>query len=117
MATPDLRSDLKPVHHSNRQELRFKYLSIFWLIGNHATFTLELALGVFIAGIAIGTFFHKELEEKMASSGFGFLIPIFFVHVGTTFDLTSITMPGVFRDAIIIVTISTGVKVFSTFHP
>jgi Kef-type K+ transport system membrane component KefB len=113
---PELKEKLMPVHNSSEQDLRFSISLFFLLIVTMLLLHLELALGVFIAGIAIGTFFHKkELEEKMASFGFGFLIPIFFVHVGTTFDLTSITMPGVFRDAIIIVTISIGVKVFSTF--
>ncbi|MCK4441562.1 MAG: cation:proton antiporter, partial [Sulfurovaceae bacterium] len=34
------------------------------------------------------TFFHhkKQLENKITSFGFGFLIPIFFIHVGASFD-------------------------------
>jgi Kef-type K+ transport system membrane component KefB len=49
---------------------------------------LELAFGAFIAGLFISTFFHhkRELENKITSFGFGFLIPIFFIHVGSSFD-------------------------------
>ncbi len=49
---------------------------------------LELAFGAFIAGLFISTFFHhkKQLENKISSFGFGFLIPIFFIHVGSSFD-------------------------------
>jgi Kef-type K+ transport system membrane component KefB len=44
------------------------------------------AFGAFIAGVFIATFFsHKEdLEGKLSSFGFGFLIPIFFIHVGSS---------------------------------
>jgi Kef-type K+ transport system membrane component KefB len=49
---------------------------------------LELAFGAFIAGLFISTFFHhkKQLENKISSFGFGFLIPIFFIHVGASFN-------------------------------
>jgi len=45
----------------------------------------------------IATFFeHKEeLPEKLSSFGFGFLIPIFFIYVGTTLDLDSILSQSV----------------------
>jgi Kef-type K+ transport system membrane component KefB len=65
---------------------------------------LELALGAFIAGVAISAFFHheKKLEEKMSSLGFGFLVPLFFIHVGASFDLKSLMVEGVVSGAILI---------------
>ena len=78
---------------------------------------LELALGAFIAGVAISAFFHHkvELEEKMSSFGFGLLVPLFFIHVGTTFDINALLLDGVFRDAVMITVISLGIKVFPGF--
>ena len=51
---------------------------------------LEVVLGAFIAGSFISTFFNhkKDLEHKLSSFGYGFLIPIFFLYIGTTFDLS-----------------------------
>jgi Kef-type K+ transport system membrane component KefB len=65
---------------------------------------LEVALGSFIAGIAISAFFHheKELEEKMSSLGFGFLVPLFFIHVGASFDLKALPLEGVISGALLI---------------
>jgi Kef-type K+ transport system membrane component KefB len=68
---------------------------------------LELALGSFIAGVAISAFFHheKKLEEKMSSLGFGFLVPLFFIHVGASFDLVSLSVDGVISGALLITTL------------
>jgi Kef-type K+ transport system membrane component KefB len=65
---------------------------------------LELAFGAFLAGMFIPTFFeHKhELPEKLASFGFGFLIPIFFIHIGSSFDLNALAMDGLILKASII---------------
>ncbi len=65
---------------------------------------LEVALGAFIAGIAISAFFHheKELEEKISSLGFGFLVPLFFIHVGASFDLKALPLEGVVSGALLI---------------
>ena len=51
----------------------------------------------------------------MSSFGFGLLVPLFFIHVGTTFDLNALLLPGVFRDALIITIISIAIKVFPGF--
>ncbi len=68
---------------------------------------LEVALGAFIAGVAISTFFHhaSHLEEKMSSLGFGFLIPIFFIHVGASFNIQSLFLEGIVTGALIITAI------------
>ncbi|WP_294957748.1 cation:proton antiporter, partial [Sulfurovum sp.] len=65
---------------------------------------LELALGAFIAGVAISAFFHheKQLEAKISSLGFGFLVPLFFIHVGASFDLGALAEEGVVAGAFLI---------------
>ena len=89
------------------------FLFIVVMIALH----LELALGTFIAGVAISAFFHHkhELEEKIGTFGFGFLVPLFFIHVGTTFDLSAIKLPGVVSGALLIVTLSIAIKIAATF--
>ena len=79
------------------------------------SFELELALGSFIAGIAISAFFHheKKLEEKISSIGFGFLIPIFFIHVGASFDLNSLLVEGVISGAALITVLMLLSRIFA----
>jgi Kef-type K+ transport system membrane component KefB len=76
----------------------------FIMIAVMLALELELALGAFIAGIAISAFFHheKQLEEKMSSLGFGFLVPLFFIHVGASFDLKALLLEGVVSGALLI---------------
>ena len=65
---------------------------------------LKLALGAFIAGVAISAFLHHEkaLEEKMSSLGFGFLVPLFFINVGASFDIAALPLKGVISGALLI---------------
>jgi Kef-type K+ transport system membrane component KefB len=74
---------------------------------------LELAFGAFLAGIFIPTFFeHKqELPEKLASYGFGFLIPIFFIHIGSSFHLDALSIEGLITKAVFIALVMIGMRV------
>jgi len=54
----------------------------------------EVILGAFLAGAAISLISRREsrtLEGKLSAIGFGFLIPIFFIHTGANFDLEQVT--------------------------
>jgi len=85
---PELKNKMMPPLNSNNQDFRFAIGIFFFMIVIMKIVHLELAFGAFIAGLFISTFFHhkKQLENKITSFGFGFLIPIFFIHVGTSFD-------------------------------
>lgn len=101
---PELKSKLVPKFDISDQDVRLSMALFFIMIAVMLNLGLELALGAFIAGVAISAFFHheKRLEEKMSSLGFGFLVPLFFIHVGATFDLTSLKMEGVVSGALLI---------------
>lgn len=53
---------------------------------------MEPVLGAFMGGAILSFTFRekKGLESKIAALGFGFLIPIFFIHVGMNFDISNI---------------------------
>ncbi len=53
---------------------------------------VEAILGAFVAGALFSFVFREKgaLETKMASIGFGFFVPIFFIWVGTEFNLKAI---------------------------
>jgi len=101
---PELKSVLMPRLDTSDQDIRLSMSLFFILIAVMLSLGLELALGSFIAGVAISAFFHheKELEEKMSSLGFGFLVPLFFIHVGSSFDLKALLVEGVVSGALLI---------------
>ena len=101
---PELKRILVPKLDTSDQDIRLAMALFFIMIAVTLSLDLELALGAFIAGIAISAFFHheKKLEEKMSSLGFGFLVPLFFIHVGASFDLESLLEDGVVLGALFI---------------
>ena len=101
---PKVATALMPHQDRAEQDIRLSMGIFFLLVGAMLYLHLELALGSFLAGIFIPSFFqHKhELPEKLASFGFGFLIPIFFIHIGSSFHLNALFMNGLIKEAIII---------------
>ncbi|WP_297431737.1 cation:proton antiporter [Sulfurimonas sp.] len=101
---PKVATALMPHQDRAEQDIRLSMGIFFLLVGAMLYLHLELALGSFLAGIFIPSFFqHKrELPEKLASFGFGFLIPIFFIHIGSSFHLDALFMNGLIKEALII---------------
>jgi len=104
---PEFRNVLMPKVDTSDQDVRLSMSLFFILIAVMLSLGLELALGAFIAGVAISAFFHHEkaLEEKLSSLGFGFLVPLFFIHVGASFDLAALPLDGVVSGALLITTL------------
>ncbi len=101
---PEFKRILVPKLDTSDQDIRLAMALFFILIAVMLSLELELALGAFIAGMAISVFFHheKKLEEKMSSLGFGFLVPLFFIHVGASLNLESLLIGGVVSGALLI---------------
>jgi len=112
---PELKGMLVPKADTSAQDIRLSMALFFILIAVMLSLELELALGAFIAGIAISAFFHHEkaLEEKMSSLGFGFLVPLFFIHVGASFDLNALPLDGVVSGALLITALMVISRVFA----
>ena len=101
---PEVSTALMPHEDNKEQDIRLSMGIFFLLVGAMLYLDLELAFGAFLAGIFIPTFFeHKhELPEKLASYGFGFLIPIFFIHIGSSFHLEALATDGLIYKAVFI---------------
>ena len=114
---PELKNSLMPTIDTADRDIRLGMALFFIMVSVMLALHLELALGAFIAGVAIAAFFHynKSLEEKMSSLGFGFLVPIFFIHVGVSFDLHSLLMPGVVSGALLITVTMIAIRVLAAF--
>ncbi|MDM5263693.1 cation:proton antiporter [Sulfurovum sp. XTW-4] len=112
---PELKSILVPKLDTSAQDIRLSMSLFFIMIAVMLSLELEVALGAFIAGIAISAFFHheKQLEEKMSSLGFGFLVPLFFIHVGASFDLKALLLEGVVPGALLITVLMIVARLFA----
>ena len=113
---PAVSTALMPHEDNKEQDIRLSMGIFFLLVAAMLYLHLELAFGAFLAGIFIPTFFeHKhELPEKLASFGFGFLIPIFFIHIGSSFDLSSLVLEGLIVKALIIAVVMILMRVFAS---
>jgi Kef-type K+ transport system membrane component KefB len=110
---PEVSTSLMPHQDNKEQDIRLSMGIFFLLVGAMLYLDLELAFGAFLAGIFIPTFFeHKqELPQKLASFGFGFLIPIFFIHIGSSFNLDMLFMDGLIIKALLITLAMTVMRV------
>lgn len=89
---PDLRLLLMPDSSKSNQDIRYSMMLFFIMVVIVSLLHIELALGAFLSGLIISNYFKykKELHHKLNEFGFGFLIPLFFVYIGTTLDFNLI---------------------------
>jgi len=113
---PEVSTLLMPYKDNKEQDIRLSMGIFFLLIATMIYLDLELAFGAFLAGIFIPSFFEhkKELPEKLASFGFGFLIPVFFVHIGFTFNLEALVMDGLIQQALTIAVVMIIMRVIAS---
>jgi len=113
---PKVSLALMPHNDNQEQDIRLSMGILFLLVAAMFYLHLELAFGAFLAGIFIPTYFeHKhELPEKLASFGFGLLIPIFFIHIGASFDLDAFNIDGLITKAITIAVAMIAMRVIAS---
>jgi Kef-type K+ transport system membrane component KefB len=72
-------------------------------------------LGAFLAGALFSFVFRQKgiLEAKMSSIGFGFFVPVFFIGVGTSFDLPSLITPAILPTLALLMAISVAAKLLA----
>jgi len=117
---PEFKTVLMPSNKTidgRYQDIRLAMGIFFIMIAIMMKLHLEVAFGAFIAGVFISTFFHhkKELEEKMSSFGFGFLVPIFFIHVGASFELSNIFFSDVIYLTAILLGLMFSIRLIAAF--
>jgi len=114
---PEFKTTLMPSDDAKYHDLRLAMGIFFIMIAIMKQLHLELAFGAFIAGLFISTFFHhkKALEEKMTSFGFGFLVPIFFIHVGSSFNLNNIFFSDVLVTTGVLLLLMFAIRLLATY--
>lgn len=102
---PEIKAVLMPEVDHQEQDIRVSMAIFFLMITVMMYLHLEVAFGAFIAGTFITTFFeehNKQLPHKLEHFGFGWLVPIFFIYVGSSFELESIFQDGLIVKALLI---------------
>ncbi len=114
---PELKVYLMPHYDKDEKDIRLSMALFFLMIALMLFLHLEIAFGAFVAGTFIATFFEhkKELPHKLASFGFGFLVPVFFIYVGSTFKLQALSLDGVLLNGFLITLASIGIRIISSF--
>ena len=113
---PTIKHYMMPDEDKYNQDIRISFAIFFIMIAIMLYLHLDVVLGAFVAGMFIKSFFEHnlELEHKLAPFGFGFLITIFFIHVGTTFNLKYLLNIDVLRITLIIVLIMIVIRILSS---
>jgi len=114
---PSLKTLIMPHDDTKHRDVRFSMGLMFLMVAVMLYLKIDVVLGAFLAGVFIATYFkHKtELPEKLSSFGFGFLVPIFFIHVGSTVELEAFSDPKILMIALFIASAIIGIRMISSF--
>lgn len=85
------------LHTSGQFAVRIVLLLLAALVALSIFLDIDMLLGAFAAGIVWRLLIRdadphdrEEVESKIEAVGFGFLVPVFFIYTGVTFDLKSL---------------------------
>lgn len=114
---PNLKKAIMPHDDSKAQSIRISVALFIVLTSIMHFFNIDMVLGAFFAGIFISNFFeHKtDLPHTLHKIGFGFLVPLFFIYVGSTLDFTLIFSFEILSNAILILLALVFVRTISSF--
>lgn len=114
---PELKTLIMPEDDSKVESVRISAALFIVLIAIMNILHIDMVLGAFFAGIYIANFFEhkKDLPHTLHKVGFGFLVPIFFIYVGTTMDLSLIFSTEILYHALLILSALVFVRVVSSY--
>lgn len=114
---PRLKKVIMPDNDTMSQDIRVSMALFFILIAIMQYLHIDMVLGAFIAGVFIANFFeHKvELPHTLHRVGFGFLVPLFFIYVGTTLDVGVLFTLDILYTAGLIVFAMVAARLISSF--
>jgi Kef-type K+ transport system membrane component KefB len=89
------------MHTSGQFAIRLVVLVLVALVALSVVFDLDMLLGAFTAGVLYRLLLSgaperdmQVIEGKIEALGYGFLVPIFFIYTGVTFDLGALFASG-----------------------
>jgi len=114
---PELRNIIMPSDDSTHQSIRVSVALFIIFVTIMGTLEIDMVLGAFFAGIYIANFFkhQTELPHTLHKIGFGFIVPLFFVYVGTTLDMRLIFSIDLLSQAFFIFAAMLFIRTMSAF--
>lgn len=114
---PELKEAIMPQNDAKVQSVRISAAFFIIFVSIMSILHIDMVLGAFFAGIFISNFFEhkKDLPHMLHKVGFGFLVPIFFIYVGSTLDLHLILSAKILINAIAILLTLVFVRTISSF--
>lgn len=107
---------LKPFYHigDDAQEggIRASLLNIFLFVTLALWLELEIIIGAFLGGMIFGALLHRKerIKERLGAMAYGFLVPLFFVHVGMSLPLPLLGRGEIWRNALLISLLILGLR-------
>lgn len=113
---PRLKDLIMPFSDRMDQDIRISVSLFFIFISIMMYLKIDLVLGAFAAGLILKLYFyeHEILIEKLASFGFGFFVPIFFIYTGSTLHLDMIDI-GTLKHALFIMGAIIAIRLISSY--
>ena len=106
-------------HSKDTSELgvRASFMFLFMFILMTLAFGIEAILGAFLAGMLFSLLFHEGalLSKKLFGLGYGFLIPVFFINIGSQFNFAILWNPTILWMVPYIILVATLNKVLPAF--
>jgi Kef-type K+ transport system membrane component KefB len=97
--------------------IRASLALMFVIVGLSYALEVEPILGAFLAGTVFALVFRNRgsLEQQLSGFSYGFLIPIFFINVGLSFEVVMLLEPGVLLLTLELIAAAVVVKLLPPF--
>ena len=114
---PELFERLFSSNDPSELGIRASLALMFVIVGLSYALEIEPILGAFLAGTVFALVFRHRgaLEQQLSGFSYGFLIPIFFINVGLSFELSELMKPGVLILALELIGAALVVKMLPPF--
>lgn len=95
--------------------IRANFVNMFVFVALAALLNMELIIGAFLGGMAFALIFKRraEIQHRIGSFAYGFLIPVFFIEVGLRFDIKDFINLQVLAMALVIAFIIFAVRILA----
>ncbi|OSS42131.1 putative NA+/H+ antiporter (napA) [Desulfurella amilsii] len=97
--------------------IRTNFLNLIVFVFLSNVLGIEPILGAFISGLILSLSLqeNENIKTSFGIIGNGFLVPIFFIHVGLSFDLSAMMSLNMIKDACLVVIIIVLIRYLSSF--
>jgi Kef-type K+ transport system membrane component KefB len=100
---PEMKEFIMTVGNPSEIGIRANLCNMFVFVTIASFVHIEPILGAFLGGMIFARIFpdREKVLERLSSFGYGFLIPLFFIEVGTRFKFSDFLNPEVLKGAIL----------------